>query len=55
MSTDILVEIEKDVPTKYTDAKSSSDNLIAIDNTVDAVANTSNDDTKNSITVGWQG
>ena len=55
MSTEILVEIEKDDPTKYTDAKSSSDNLIAIDNTVDAVAKTTNDDTKNSIAVGWQG
>lgn len=55
MSTDILVEIEKDDPTRCTDAKTSIDNLIAIDNTVDAVANTSNDDTKNSIAVGWQG
>ena len=55
MSTDILVEIEKDDPTKYTDDKSSIDNLIAIDNTVEAVATTTNDDTKNSIAVGWQG
>ena len=55
MSTDILVEIEKDAPAKYADAKSSSDNLIAIDNTVDVVANTTNDDTKNLIAVGWQG